>query len=165
MSRPNIRLTIDRKHHGFTLVELMFTVVILAILSAVAVPAFREFIVNQRIKSASFDIMSTLILARSEAIKRNTNVDVAPSPNWQNGWAIKVGTAVLNQQSAMGNGVTSTCYSSGSVLTGCTTMTYTGNGRLSVTSPSIQLSSIASSSVRCIGIDLSGRPKSTKGTC
>ena len=166
MSKRHTRLTQPRKNRGFTMVELMFTVMILAILSAAALPSFRSFIVGQRIKSASFDLMSTLIMARSEAIKRNTNVGVTPTGgSWQNGWTVAVGGTTLSQQSALGNGVAAACYSSGTVAA-CTALTYQNNGRLSGTAPSIQLSSTdASIDTRCIGIDLSGRPNSKKGNC
>lgn len=171
--RSNSSPVLRKKESGFTLTELMVTIVILALLTAAALPSFRPFIVGQRIKSASFDIMSTLMLARSEAIKRNTNVLVTPaSGSWLNGWAVSVGGTTLSQQAALGNGLAIACYSPGPTVTPCVTLTYASNGRIlpGSTAPSIQLSSTdpnanAAVTTRCIGIDLSGRPNSKKGNC
>lgn len=61
---------------GFTLVELMVTVAIAAILLGVGVPSFRTLIENNRIAAASNDVVTALQYARSEAVKRGVFVDV-----------------------------------------------------------------------------------------
>ena len=58
------------KNTGFTLVELMFTVAVLAVLLAVGVPNFRDFIRNSRISGVANDLLADVSLTRSEAIKR-----------------------------------------------------------------------------------------------
>ncbi len=172
MSRQRNGLQRSCRNRGFTLVELMFTVVVLAIITAAALPSFRSFIVGESIKSSSFDIMAALVLARSEALKRNTNVDVTPiSGNWQNGWTVAVNGTTLNQRAALKPGVNVACYSGTSTVTPCPTVTYNNSGRLAggVTgaTPSIALNSTETSSVttRCITVDLTGRPYSKKASC
>ena len=64
--RPSMR--------GFTLVELMVTVVIVAILASVALPSFNEFIRRGQIRTASEAVLNAIQLARSEAVKRNEAV-------------------------------------------------------------------------------------------
>lgn len=156
---------------GFTLIELMVTVFVLSILTAVALPSFKSFIVSQRIKSASFDISSTLIMARSEAIRRNTNVDINPvSNNWLNGWTVSVGGTTLKNQSKLGSGLTVTCFTNGTLSATCPTITYNNSGRLTGTTSPIQITSNDSSvapgfAIRCISVDLSGRPYSKKAVC
>ena len=59
---------------GFTLVELMIAVLILAILMAAAVPSFRDFAANSRTSAASSDLTTALSLARSEAVRRSGTV-------------------------------------------------------------------------------------------
>lgn len=59
---------------GFTIVELMFTVFIAAILFAVAVPSFRQMMANNRLATQSNDMIGAVNIARSEAITRNTDV-------------------------------------------------------------------------------------------
>ena len=150
-----------KKQAGFTMVELLISIAVLGIMAAIAVPSFREFMAGQRIKTASFDIMAVLTLARSEAIKRNVDILVTPATGgWANGWTVAAsGVAALNQQSAL-TGVTITCAG------GCPDpVTYMGNGRLAATVNPFQISSAASTQVRCISIDLSGRANARTGGC
>jgi type IV fimbrial biogenesis protein FimT len=63
-----------RVGNGFSLVELMITLVIAGIMAAIALPSFREMMVSGRTKGAAENIMAGLRLARTEAIKRNTVV-------------------------------------------------------------------------------------------
>jgi len=75
---------------GFTLIELMIGLILLAILLGVAVPAFRTFILDQRLRAASNDLNIALITARSEAVKRNRAVSVVAldDDDWSTGWVV-----------------------------------------------------------------------------
>lgn len=167
-----------RHSRGFTLIELMVTVAIAIIIATVGIPSFRSLMEGQRIKTASFDIVAMLTLARSEAIKRNTNVTATPAGNnWGQGWVVttQLGTTpvTLSQQSAMASGtITVTCFQGGAAQTSCAPIIYSNSGRLAPGSQpqAIQLLTSAVSAgspnqSRCITIDLSGRPMSKKGTC
>ncbi len=145
---------------GFTLIEAIMVVAILAILVAIAVPSFSTLIRSQRVKNTSFDIFSSLSYARSEAITRNTTVTVTPtSENWSNGWTVTdpaTGT-VLRTQNAV----------SGITVTGPATVSYNGMGRLNATVTAFSLTGtdLSASNLRCISIDLSGRPVVKTGAC
>ncbi|MCP4622592.1 MAG: prepilin-type N-terminal cleavage/methylation domain-containing protein [bacterium] len=65
-----------RKDTGFSIIELMVVMGIMAIISAIAVPGMLEWLPKQRIGSAARDVKSTLEFARSNAIKRNMLVEV-----------------------------------------------------------------------------------------
>jgi type IV fimbrial biogenesis protein FimT len=59
---------------GFTIVELMVTVCLVAILLAVGVPSFRQMIAINRLTTQTNDLISAINTARSDAITRNTTV-------------------------------------------------------------------------------------------
>lgn len=66
---------------GFTLVELMVAVAILAILAVIAVPSLQQAILRNRLTSAANELVATFQLARMEAVRRNRVVEVCPTVN------------------------------------------------------------------------------------
>jgi type IV fimbrial biogenesis protein FimT len=148
-----------RTKRGFTLVELLLVTTVLVILIAVGVPSFGTIIRNQRIKSASFELYSSLVFARSEAITRNTTVTIAPAGgNWGNGWTVtESGGTVLRQD----EGVTAV------VVSGPANVVYRGSGRLEgAVFPEFEMSVAGDSTQkRCIRIDLGGRPYTKAEPC
>ncbi|AVO42116.1 GspH/FimT family pseudopilin [Simplicispira suum] len=96
----------NRPHEqGFTAIELMVVVAIVAILAALAGPSFRDLIDGWRVRSAVEEITSTIYYARSEAIKRGgrvsvrKNCGVGTAQEWKCGWIVFTDTnenGVLN---------------------------------------------------------------------
>lgn len=146
---------------GFTLVELMVAVAMLAILAALATPSFREFVEAQRMRDTAFGLVSDLTLARSEAIKRGGNVVITPvGGNWAQGWAVTLagGGASLSEQRAPGNGV--------ALDTTATGVGFDRNGRsTAMGTVRFELTTTRQTRYRCISIDPSGRPKSVAEEC
>lgn len=68
-----------RTQSGFTLLELMVTLMVAGTILAMAAPSFREFILNSRMTGSANDLLTSLNLARSEAIKRQRPVAICPS--------------------------------------------------------------------------------------
>lgn len=64
----------DQRVRGFTAIELMVVVSILAILAALAAPSFKPLIERWRVRSATEGLQSAIYFARSEAIKRGGKV-------------------------------------------------------------------------------------------
>lgn len=162
---------------GFTLVELMITVVIVGVLASLATPAMQHLILTERVRSATTDLQTALYFARSEAIKRATNVDVVPCKqgvlsctcgqsgfpacnssgnDWTNGWLVQLGTATLRSQDALNDQL--------SAMPGAT-FSYRSDGRVTATPATMILrTGNAEVTARCLSIDLSGRPNVVQDT-
>ena len=74
--RINVPLVGFRNLFGFTLIELMVTLVVVAVLVTIGAPAFTTFIANQRLSTQANDLISDLVFARSEAVKRSSAVTI-----------------------------------------------------------------------------------------
>jgi prepilin-type N-terminal cleavage/methylation domain-containing protein len=75
---------------GFTLIEMMVTISILAIIVSLAAPSFNEMIKRQRLSGAAEGMYTDLQLARSEAIKRNTTIGLAVTTNGSTTWCYAI---------------------------------------------------------------------------
>ncbi|NMW24095.1 prepilin-type N-terminal cleavage/methylation domain-containing protein [Rhodanobacter denitrificans] len=152
------------RSRGFTLIEMLVTLVIFAVLLMIAIPSMRPFLQSQSVKNASMDINSTVALARSEAIKRNATVDVTANSatDWSQGWVVSQNTpaAIIRKQPAFGNIVITS--SSGS-------FSFDGNGRMTSTGSTFTVKPLnkASSQPLCLTVTVgsTGRVESTKVTC
>jgi len=86
-----------RRPAGFSLIELMVTIAIVAILGAIALPSYQQSIKTNRVTTDTNDLISALNVARNEAISRGHPVTVCASTNgtscagaavtdWTTGW-------------------------------------------------------------------------------
>lgn len=82
---------------GFTLIELMVTLTVAAILMGLAVPAFRSFLQNDRLMTQAAQLSAALYMARAEAVKQDAPVLVCASADgatcsnsdtWETGWIV-----------------------------------------------------------------------------
>lgn len=119
---------------GFTLIELLVTLAVAAILITVAVPNFQMFVMNSRMASQANDLITSLSVARSEAVKRGANVTLCASSDgntctgtWAQGWIVRDAAGLIQVQRGL---------SGSSTLSGGTdvasTLTYTPNGRTAI---------------------------------
>ncbi len=145
---------------GFTLIEMLLVVAILATLAAFALPATRDLIQSGAVRGASSDFYSSLLMARSEAIKRRANTVIAPiGTGWTSGWTVKVGTTVLQQTDPLRAGIAVQVNVPASGVT--TPVTYGSNGRVSSGNQMLIFYSSVESKVRarCVSVDPNGLPR------
>ncbi|MFK7795146.1 MAG: GspH/FimT family pseudopilin [Gammaproteobacteria bacterium] len=84
--------------NGFTIVELMLSLAVAAVILTIGVPSFQGLIERNQLTSGINQIISSMSLARSEAIKRNQRVSICPSSDgatclgnqYENGWIVFV---------------------------------------------------------------------------
>ena len=157
---PPARSARRGRARGFTLIELLIVVVIVTVLAVVAQPAYTDLIAGMRVRAAGSDLFTTLLRARSEAVKRNVEMLIEPvsTSGWEQGWRIvdPSSGAALEQHGAIGL----------TQITGPVSVVYQANGRLKAGSaPAFDVRSSATDTRRCIALDLSGRPYQKESAC
>lgn len=142
------------RHRGFTLIELMVAVAIVGILLAMGVSTYQTWINNTRGRNAAESFQNGLLLAKAEAIRRNTKVEFAlttTEPTVDNVGGITTSTAGANwivrvyqvggaytsadfiQGRSAAEGSSTAKVNSGSAAAGCTrqaTLVFAGFGNL-----------------------------------
>ena len=73
-----------RKEHAFTIIELMVTLALAATLLTLGIPAMQDMLRNNRLASQTNNLVSDIQLARSEAIKRNTQIKICRTNDLDN---------------------------------------------------------------------------------
>ena len=111
-----------QSENGFTLVELLITIVVISVLLATAVPSFMQFIKNNRVTGQANSLVVSTQMARNEAVKRGAgttlcaaNADMdgcSGSTDWSTGWIV---FSDLNRDGAI-NTVTGAATSGSSCL-------------------------------------------------
>jgi len=159
---------------GFTLLELMTTIMVAAVLAVLTIPMYSSYVRNQRVKTAAYDLVYALTLARGEALKRNAPVVVEASPDgWQFGWSVATtgGSPVTlhshETPTFLDSNGDPTSYLTFTPANG-NDVTYNGSGRLTAPVATFTIASASGSTAeippRCVAIDLSGMPRSTSST-
>lgn len=89
-----------KQQQGFTLLELMITVAIIAIVAAIAAPSFNTQISNNRAAALGEELTGALNFARSEAVRRGSRVSLCASADgatcgdtWTDGWIVVADSA------------------------------------------------------------------------
>jgi type IV fimbrial biogenesis protein FimT len=85
------------RENGFTLVELLVTIVVISILLAAGVPSFMEFVKNNRLSAQANNLVISIQEARNEAVKRGSGAVICASSDqatcsgsddWTTGWIV-----------------------------------------------------------------------------
>jgi len=142
-----------QRQYGLTLIELLVTMVVIAVLATIAAPSFRGLIVDQRLTNAASAVNQSLWLARSEALKRNTNVSFTIA-NLSTGWSIVINTQTVRSETGFEG-----------INAASRTFTFNGTGRLTAGDGNYELQYGSSDDKRCITITPSGKTSSRAGAC
>jgi type IV fimbrial biogenesis protein FimT len=142
---------------GFTVIELMMAVVVLAVLLAVAIPSFQGAALGSQLRAQANELLASAYLARSEALKRNAVVTLCASSDgtsctgsWHQGWIIRNGATVIEQHAAAPAGFR---------ITGTTTLNFqpTGFGATQANLIVCRATPSVGSEERVLSIDFTGR--------
>src|SRR5438132_1412930 len=98
---PSYARHIARGKRNAAQAVMQVVMVVAAIMLGIGIPSFRQFTATQRVKGAAFDFAGALLLARSEAIKRNAAVTVDQAVGgWAGGWSVNAAGNLLSTQQA-----------------------------------------------------------------
>ena len=163
----------EKISRGFTLVELMVTLAVLAIVLAIAIPSYQGLTRSSRITSLSNELIASLALARSEAVRRGKTVKVckadanASTPAcssgaaWTDGWLVDVGGTVIRTVQISNTGI--------SISTAADEVEFRPNGTSSaavtITISLTGCTSGESNAKRVISISNTGRSSVNKEAC
>ncbi|HET7570471.1 MAG TPA: GspH/FimT family pseudopilin [Gammaproteobacteria bacterium] len=162
------------RNKGFTLIELMVTIAVAAILVTAGVPAFNQFVQENRMAAQVNSLVRALNIARSEAVSERTTTVVCASSDqmkcitdWNKGWIVfadKNGDGKVESGELLhvfpaidgNNTLTATL--------GATTIGYDPSG-ISTTSGTFTLCDAHNTSARAVIVSPAGAVRTAAGTC
>ncbi len=150
-----------RSTHGFTLVELMVTLAVFAILVAIALPSFTSSIQGSKADTEASDLVRGLNFARLEAMNRGVSIRVRPTTSGA-AWSTDLGVLQVSDEGAspakyirvvpaMTSGATLV------VTSGVTTLDFNNLGGLSVPGSAVIFTYTLGTQSRVINVCLNGR--------
>lgn len=160
-------MKVHNAQRGFTLIELMVVVAVLAIVATVAVPSFQQLIENNRLATESNRILSAISFARSEAVRVGDDVSLtADGGGFDEGWCVHLGAACDAANSLRQFDALSQLDYSGSE----NTLTFNSRGEMTNADFTISIepagcSGVTTDKTRTITVSLSGRGSIQKGDC
>jgi type IV fimbrial biogenesis protein FimT len=115
-----------REQDGFTVIEILVTVALIAILTVMAIPVFQHWVQNAQIRNGAEGILNGLQQARTEAVRRNAKIEFVLVN--QTGWTIALASAPNNPLTSRDPGEGSSNASTAFTPTDSHRVTFTGMG-------------------------------------
>ncbi len=150
---------------GFSLIEVMAAITIVAVLLAVAMPSFQAMLQGIQVKTAAEALNNGLQLAKGEAVRRNANVTFTLGTG--TAWSVGCATPVLDTNAdgvdecpaviqSRANEISSANVTLTVAPVGATAVTFSGLGRATAANPITSLSVGATGTNRALRIVISG---------
>jgi type IV fimbrial biogenesis protein FimT len=175
----------SRSPPGFTLVELVVVIAVIAVLATFATPSFIARHKRDQIDARARALMSTLVLARSEAIKRGARVTLCRIgaartclaagkacdggfSDWSCGWGLfaeRAGTLVLLRMQAASSGIAIAGTGSELSFTPPSGQVVGGMRSFDFGPRDSGMTSLGARFHRCLRLAAGGRPRMTQGAC
>lgn len=147
---------------GLTLVEMLTVFSIISLMLAATLPSFSDFKRNLNLRAASYELVSDLTAARSQAVKLNRPVQVVPvDGDWRNGWRVESVEGGTSISSRVGVRQISFDQAPDRIV-------FSGTGRLTLRDIPIRMSLGIDSNIehsRCVQVDLTGRVGARTKAC
>jgi len=166
---------------GFSLIELMITIAIAGVLTAVAAPSMSRMFKANRLQSEASSFVGDLMMARTEAVKRGQNMSVCVSSDgancvaantWHSGWIVFVDTAgnctassstpVLRVRKTFSGTDTFTASSSSKTCVTFNREGFTSNLGTATVTFTLHTTPTVTDATRCVVVDLGGRINTKK---
>lgn len=171
-----IRNTV-RSASGFTLIEMIITIMVMGILLGIGVPSFVDTVRNHRIASASNAFVTSLITAREESRKRGVQVSLCiratdtscatGADDWSAGWLMFTDDLAPTGNVDAPTDVVLKVFQGGdvSMKAGAGTITFAPQGALATETITVTAKGCTGTNMRTIEVAPSGRVSSTRGAC
>ena len=161
------------QQRGFSLIEALTVVTILAVLASVAIPNLTAMVKNSKLRGVATDLFGDMLTARSEAVKRNCEVDVTPdaTAGWAGGWTVSSvactapgATASVAATQVAAHPALASDIKVGVLVNGAagtaSTVKYNSSGRISSGIQTVVFyESTSGTWARCLAVDTSGVPR------
>ena len=170
------------RRRGFTLLEMLITMIVVAILMAVALPNMRDFSRGGAATAQANGLLGNLNVARSEALKSASTVRVsAASGGWANGWTVALDRnmnsivdaddRVIVEIGKIKSGFTLSATTDDAAGAAVNTFFFSPTGALQAPTTSVRFTlkrpDDSAGNRKCVAVDPSGRAESRRGgaTC
>nr|WP_298144353.1 GspH/FimT family pseudopilin [uncultured Pseudomonas sp.] len=151
-------------HAGFSLIELITVIALLAVLMGIAIPAFRDMVADQKVRTVAATLHSSILLARAEAIKRNRTIRLRPATGdaWGDGWLIPDPASVNSDSAPIHRERLNAVVT---ITSAATELDFRPSGRASGNVTFELQSTTDATKKRCVSVGLDGRATTERGGC